>query len=85
MNHQSIYVVQFNPFDDRAGFGGFDWFYSLDLAMNRFNEYCKDNTHEIRVVSFETNLSDRDKIAQEIDNCLDDLIMSPMAEFIPSS
>lgn len=80
-----VYVVAFNPFDDRASVGGFDWFYSQDSAMNQFHEYCKDNTHAIRVVSFKTNLSDRDKITQEIDNCLDDLILNPVAEFTPQN
>jgi hypothetical protein len=39
MNGQTLHVVTFDPFDDRASMGGFDWFYSEDSAVNRFNEY----------------------------------------------
>jgi hypothetical protein len=35
MNGQTLHVVTFDPFDDRASMGGFDWFYSEDSAVNR--------------------------------------------------
>ena len=85
MNGQTLHVVTFDPFDDRASMGGFDWFYSEDSAVNRFNEYCKEDTHVVRLINFQTNLFDKDKITQEIDSCVDGLILNSVAEFAPQN
>jgi hypothetical protein len=70
---KTIYVVGFDPVDDKAGVGGFDWFYDRKNAIRRMNEHLQDDTYYawFRIYEAETTgrvAEDHVRITNDIQN-----------------
>jgi secreted Zn-dependent insulinase-like peptidase len=68
-----VFVVAFNPYQDRASIGGFNYYFSREQADLNFNLQCYNNsTHLVKLLECQTNYQDRALIASDIDRRLDD-------------
>lgn len=50
----NVWVVAFEPIDNRTSVAGFDWYYGESIASSAFNREVFDlgRTHEIRLIRF---------------------------------
>lgn len=67
-----VYVVAFEPYDDRAAVGGFDWFYKQSDGEKAFEYEIAQNgkTHLIRLLAIEVAAKSQDAITTELDTKL---------------
>lgn len=49
---QTVWIVSFSPFEDRASVGGFEWFLRQEEAERQYAQEVVDNgtTHVVRLV-----------------------------------
>lgn len=45
-----LWVVAFEPFQERCGIGGFQWFWEQEDAREFYDEFVRDNPYDSRVM-----------------------------------
>lgn len=66
----TVYVVAFEPFENRASMGGLDWFYKQSDAEQAFRHLVSENaqTHSVRLLAVSVASRSQDAVTQELDD-----------------